>query len=223
MASGPVSRLTFGKDGHAIPVALLSVGVLFRTVSAGQGALIQGLRRISDLAKSAVFGGVFGAAASIGLVYAFREGGIVPSLLAMEAMSLLLSWWYSRRLRFAAPALSTAIVIRETKALLRLGFAFMASGMLGMGAAYAIRMILARQDGFEAAGFYQSAWTVGGLYVGFILQAMGADFYPRLTAIVEDRAACNRLVNEQAEVSLLLAGPGILATLTFAPLVVSLF
>src|SRR4029077_6161007 len=35
--------------------------------------------------------------------------------------------------------------------------------------------------------------------------------------------ACNRLVNEQTRVGLLLGGPGAIATLTFAPLVVSLF
>jgi PST family polysaccharide transporter len=77
--------------------------------------------------------------------------------------------------------------------------------------------------GFEATGLYQAAWTLGGLYVGFILQAMGADFYPRLTAQANNNHACNRLVNEQALVGLLLAGPGVLATLTFAPLVVALF
>jgi PST family polysaccharide transporter len=70
---------------------------------------------------------------------------------------------------------------------------------------------------------YQSAWTLGGLYVGFILQAMGADFYPRLSAVANDNAECNRLVNEQALVGLLLAGPGVIATLTFAPLVIALF
>jgi PST family polysaccharide transporter len=77
--------------------------------------------------------------------------------------------------------------------------------------------------GLEATGIYQSAWTLGGLYVAFILQAMGADFYPRLTAIAKDNTACNRLVNEQARVSLLLAGPGVIATLTFAPVVIALF
>src|SRR5262249_11765494 len=72
-------------------------------------------------------------------------------------------------------------------------------------------------------GLYQSAWTLGGLYVSFILQAMGADFYPRLTASANDNAACNRMVNEQAYIGLLLAGPGAIFTLTFAPLVISLF
>ena len=99
----------------------------------------------------------------------------------------------------------------------------MASGFLMMGAAYAVRTMVLRIVGFEAAGFYQSAWTLGGLYVGFILQAMGADFYPRLTAVARDDVLCNRLVNEQALVSLLLAGPGVIATLTFAPVVIALF
>jgi len=112
---------------------------------------------------------------------------------------------------------------QEAAALLKLGFAFMASGLMMMGNAYLVRIIVLHKLGLEATGLYQSAWTLGGLYVGFILQAMGADFYPRLTASAADNAKCNRLVNEQARISLLLAGPGVIATLTFAPLVMALF
>src|SRR5260370_1835145 len=83
-------------------------------------------------------------------------------------------------------------------------------------------MIL-RKFGFEATGLYQSAWILGGLYLGFILQAMGADFYPGLTASAKQNVECKRLVNEQSLVGLLLAGPGVIATLTFAPLVIALF
>ena len=79
------------------------------------------------------------------------------------------------------------------------------------------------RPGSAAAGLYQSAWALGGLYVGFILQAMGSDFYPRLTAVADDHVECNRLVNEQAQIGLLLAGPGVIATLTFAPLVIAVF
>jgi PST family polysaccharide transporter len=113
-------------------------------------------------------------------------------------------------------------VRREAASLLKLGFAFMASGFLMMGSAYVVRTMVLRMAGFEAAGYYQAAWTLGGLYVGFILQAMGADFYPRLTGVAKDNPACNRMVNEQARISLLLAGPGVLATLTFTPVVIAL-
>jgi PST family polysaccharide transporter len=119
--------------------------------------------------------------------------------------------------------MSARHVGQETAALLKLGVVFMASAFLTVGAAYAIRIIVLRADGIEAAGLYQAAWALGGLYVGFILQAMGADFYPRLTAIADNNAECNRLVNEQAQISMLLAGPGVIATLTVAPLVISLF
>jgi PST family polysaccharide transporter len=89
-------------------------------------------------------------------------------------------------------------------------------------AAYAVRIIIRQDVGIAAVGYYQAAWVLGGFYVDFILQAMGVDFYPRLTAVAGDNPECNRLVNEQTEVGLLLAGPGLLATLTFAPVVISL-
>jgi PST family polysaccharide transporter len=113
-------------------------------------------------------------------------------------------------------------VAREWASLLKLGLAFMASGLMTMGIAYVVRLIVLRSVGFDAAGLYQAAWGLGGLYIGFILQAMGADFYPRLTAAAKNNTECNRIVNEQAQVSLLLAGPGVIATVTFAPLVIML-
>ncbi len=45
---------------------------------------------------------------------------------------------------------------------------------------------------------------------------------PRLTAVAGTMTSATGLVNEQAQVSLLLAGPGVIATLTFAQLVIVL-
>lgn len=221
--SKQVSTLTFGSAQQAAAVSLLSLVVLFRLVSDGQGALIQGMRRIADLAKMNVLGAVFGTLISIPIVYFLREDGVVPSLIAVAAMAILTSWWYSRKMDIQAFPVTLAEVGQEASALLKLGVVFMSSGLMTMGVAYAVRITILRRVGFEATGLYQAAWTLGGLYVGFILQAMGADFYPRLTARANDNAACNRLVNEQALVGLLLAGPGVIATLTFAPLVIYLF
>ena len=221
--SRQVSTLTFGDSKHAGAVALLSVAVCLTLISGGQGALIQGMRRISDLAKVNVLGAMFGTVITIPLVYFLRQDGVVPSLIAVAAMGTIASWWYSRKVRIQTPSLTASQVGQEAGALLKLGFAFMASGLMTMGSAYAVRVIILHKLGVEATGLYQAAWTLGGLYVGFILQAMGADFYPRLTARAHDNAACNRLVNEQARVGLLIAGPGVLATLTFAPVVIDLF
>ncbi|KQZ94342.1 hypothetical protein ASD64_02920 [Mesorhizobium sp. Root157] len=219
----PVARFTFGDDTHVVAVMLLGAAVCLQLVSAGQMALVQGMRRISHLAQITMLGAFFSTAIGIPMIYVFGEQGIVPAFIAMALASLLTSWWYARQIRIKPVALSAREVGQEATALLKLGVVFMASAFLTTGAAYAIRLIVLRHDGFEAAGLYQAAWALGGLYAGFILQAMGTDFYPRLTAVANDNPECNRLVNEQAQISILLAGPGLLATLTVAPLVMTVF
>jgi PST family polysaccharide transporter len=217
----PISTLTFGTDQYAGSVALLSLAVLFRLVSEGQGALIQGMRRISDLVKMNVVGAILGAITSITLIYFFNTEGIVPSIIAVAGMSMVTSWWYSRQVNIETTRLKFSEVQLEAGMLLKLGIAFMASGLFMMGATYAVRVMLTRGIGIESAGLYQAAWTLAGLYVGFILQSMGTDFYPRLVGAIDDHEHSNRLVNEQAYVSLLLAGPGVAATLTFSPFVLT--
>jgi enterobacterial common antigen flippase len=215
-----ISMLTFGTEEHAGAVALLSLAVLFRLIADGQGALIQGMRRIADFARMGVLGALLGTIASVPIVYFLRADGVVPALVAVAAMSIATSWWYSRKVHIESPRLQVSDIRDETTSLLKLGVAFMASGFLMMGSAYAVRIIVLREAGLEATGLYQAAWTIGGVYVAFVLQAMGADFYPRLVGVAHHNAECNRVVNEQAQVSLLLAGPGVLATLTCAPLVI---
>ena len=221
--SGQVSTFTFGNDQHATAVKLLSATVLFSCLSGGQAALIQGMRRISDLVKMGILGAAAGTIISIPIVYFFREDGIAPSLTCGAAISLIASWWYSRKIRLRTPSMTVAQVGHEAAGLLKLGFAFMASGLMMTGASYAIRVFVLHKVGFDAAGLYQSAWTLGGMYLGVILGSMGTDFYPRLTAAAQDNDTCNRLVNEQTLVSILLAGPGVMATLTLAPLVIVVF
>jgi antigen flippase len=218
----PISRISFGSSANATAVAMLSLAVLFRLISDGQGALLQGIRRIRDLAKAGILGALFGTVLTIILIYVFREKGVVPSLIGVAGFSLCVSWWYSRKIKIGLVFLPAHKIVQETKDLLKLGLAFMVSGFLTMGVSYLIRIFIVREIGLDAAGLYQSAWAIGGLYIGFILQAMGADFYPRLTAASNNNSECNRLVNEQAQISLLLAGPGVLGTLTFAPLVITL-
>ena len=217
MLAQPVSYLTFGSGHQATAIALLGIAVFLRTVSAGQTSLLQGMRRISDLARVNVLSAVLGTAATLPLIYALGLQGVVLSIIAAAALTLVASWFYTRRVKFEAPPLRLSQMGPETARLLKLGFAFLASGLFTLGTAYAIRIIVLQHSGVEATGLYQAAWTLGGLYVGVILQAMGADFYPRLTAVATDDAQCNRLVNEQAQIGMLLAGPGVVATLTFAP------
>jgi enterobacterial common antigen flippase len=221
--SRPISWLTFKDYRHAGSVALLALAVFFADISQGQAALVQGVRRIADLARMNVLGAFYGTLFSIPIIYFFRAKGVAPSLVCIAAASILTSWWYSRKIRIERVALTMRHAKEEISGLLKLGIVFMTTGLMLPAAGYLVNIMVLRKFDLAAVGCYQAAFVLGGTYVGFITQAMGADFYPRLTAVANDKKECNRLVNEQAEVGLLLAGPGVLATLTFAPLVIWLF
>ena len=218
-----ISVATFGNALHAGAIRLLSLVALLNVLTNGQRALLQGMRRMYDLARLAVFGTLFGVIVSIPIVYIFRDRGVVPAIVCMGLASLLVACYFTRTIRQSAPGMWSADQMREASSLLKLGVVFMSSYLVTVGSAYGIRIILLRNMGYEAMGYYQAAWTLGGLYVGFILEAMGADFYPRLTEVAVDSPTSNRLVNEQTQVGMLLAGPGILLTMTLAPLVIPLF
>jgi PST family polysaccharide transporter len=219
----PLSQLTFGSTEYASPIALLSVTLFLGAVSGGQVALVQGLRRVADLASLRVLGGLLGTVISIPTIFLWGKEGIVPFLITVSAMTILPSWWYARKIPVARIILGWRDTLSEAKGLLSLGLVFMATGLMTTAVMYLIQVLVVRQLGMDNVGLYQAATTLSSLYIGVILGAMGMDFYPRLTAVAEDNEACNRMVNEQTEVGLLIAAPGILATLTFAPLIIQIF
>ena len=216
----PIARLTFGTEDHAASLRLLGLAVFLRLLADGQGALIQGCRRLGDLARINILSAACGTLMALPAVWWLGEQGIALSLVAVAAAAAGVSLYYGHRVATEPAVFSRGQAREELTGLLRTGLAFMASAMLTLGTAYVTRLIIVRSHGLAAAGLYQAAWTVGGVYVGFVLQAMGADFYPRLVAVAHRDDACNRLVNEQTRIGLLIALPGLVATIALSPFVV---
>lgn len=216
----PLSRLMFESAQHAWALAVLGSMLLLTAVSNGQLGVLQGLRRIGDIARVQVAAAVLNTAVTIALYAWLREDGIVPVLLANAAMTLLCSWWFARRVEVPAVAMDWSLAIAEAKPLLGLGMAMMWAAVLTLALDLYTRTLISRTLGVDAAGIYQAAWALSGLFAGFVLGAMGTDFYPRLTSVIHDHEPAVRAVNEQTEIGILLAVPGLLATLAFAKWVV---
>jgi antigen flippase len=216
----PLSRVTFGTTDYAGHIALLSVVVAASVIADGQVALLQGLRRIADIAKVAILGTTASVALTLPILYFWRQDAVVPLLIAAAATGLAASWWYARRIETTPVAMTWRMALQESRPLFRLGLATMSAAVIAAAIAYAIRVMVARHLGVEAAGIYQAATTLSAVYCGFILSAMGTDLLPRLSSAATDDGCCNRLVNEQVEVGVLLALPGICGTLAFASLII---
>jgi PST family polysaccharide transporter len=219
----PISRMTFGNTEHGDAFGILALTLFFASVTAGQTALVRGMRKIGDLAKLQVLGAFWGLVFSLPFLYFFGMAGLAPYLAAVAGMAVATSWWYARKIPVPAVALSLKEIWTESKSLISLGVMLMLSGLMTTLVLYLVRVMVVRGFGVEAAGLYQASTQLSNVYVGFILGAMAMDFYPRLTAVSQDSHACNRLVNEQVEVGLLMGTSGLFATVVFAPVVLTAF
>jgi antigen flippase len=219
----PISIWMTGSAEHASAIRILGCTLLLGQISAGQLALLQGLRRIGDLARANVLSSLVGSLATIAIYFFLRETGVVPALVATAAAGLAVSFWFSKRAPVAdPPAIAWTETTRGFRRLLGLGLAFMWSGALIAGVDMLTRSVIARDFGIDVAGVYQAAWALSGMFASFVLSAMGADFYPRLTALIHDKERAARAVNEQTEIGILLTLPGLLAIMTFSPLIVEI-
>ena len=216
----PLSRLTFGDDAHALSIMALAVSVALGLISAAQRAILQGFRRIADIAKAGIFGTILGSAVTVAWYFAMGIDGIIPAILSMSVITLWFTWYCARAVEVPKVVIDFRDIVRHSKSLLSLGLAFMWGGLLVAAMAYVVRMIVLREFDLAAVGIYSAAFGISGMIVNFVLNAMGADYFPRLSEISEDHPRMVQLVNEQAEIGILMALPAVVGLIAFAPLVV---
>ncbi len=221
--SSSICNLTFKTSEYVPYIMLLSVIVLIETVMNGEIALIQGMRKISNLAKINIFSALFGTLLSLPILYIWSQQGLVPFMIAASFANLLTTSWYSRKIRVANIKMGWMEIYRTANPLIRLGYAIMVSMLISKGATYMVYVIVSRQLSIEMVGLYQAATIISSIYISFILDAIVKDYLPRLTAVANDKSKCNELINQQVEIGILLAIPGIMATLVFAPGMIQLF
>lgn len=218
-----VAEVVLGSAEHAGAVGWLALGVALSVASASQAALIQGMRRIGDMARLSVQSAVLNTALGLALLWQWGEAALVGYVLVGPLMSFLLGHVYVSRLpRMDAENVSIREIASQWQTFLRVGIAFMGAGLAGSLIQLWIRVEVGNTLGAEGLGHYQAAWMISMQYIGFVLAAMGADYYPRLAGTIHDRKATARLVNEQTEIALLLSAPVLIAMMGLAPWVIQL-
>jgi len=218
-----ILELVLGDSSYSWAIGWLALGVFFTVLSGALKSSLTGVRQISEVAKVTIYSSLIGTVLGASAVYLYGEYGVVVLLVLLPASVFSVSFFYVLRspfLSFRSPNLGSTI--NRWKGLLRLGSAFMFAGLAGTLGDLVVRSLVQRNLGIESLGYLQASWTISMTYVGLVLASMGADYYPRLTAIISDKKSAKRLVNEQSEISILLAGPVMLAILSLSPLIINL-
>lgn len=217
-----LSKASFGNYDYTIPFIILSVTLLLDQLSAGQRVVLQGMRRLKDLAKCSAFGVTFGLITSVPLYYWFGIDGIIPTFILSSICSLVLSWLYSRKIKVEKVSLSKTQTLEQGKQMLVMGVSMSFSGILSIIVSYAILGFIRANGGIEQVGLYQAGFVIMTTYVGMITNAIATDYYPRLAAINKDNIKCRETVSQQGEIGVMILAPMLTICLVFMPFVLKL-
>ena len=161
--------------------------LLLTLIAGSQTALLQGLRRIDDLARVSILSALVAASAGILAVYCLGEDGVLWFVLTAPAVNFLVASYYAARLpQVRRRPYDLAAIQQQWLAMLKLGIPLMSAGLLTLITQLAVRSIVLRELGLEASGYFQAAWAISMTYVGFVLNAMVMDYFPRLTKAISD-------------------------------------
>jgi len=210
-----LSELTFGDRTYTYAFIWISITLLFQQLTSGELAILQGLRKLQYLAKANVMGSLIGLIFSIPVYYYFRLDGIVPVIILSSLISMFLTWFYARKVKIKRVEVNRNSTLTEGKSMIKMGFILSLSGLITIGVSYIVRIYISNTGGVEQVGFYNAGFAIITTYVGMVFSAMSTDYFPRLSAIAHDNQKTQELVNQQAEVALLVLSPILTVFLTF--------
>lgn len=218
----PISLWVFGDASHSSQFALLSVAMFFMILAAGQAVVLQGLRRISYMVKSAIIWNALGLIFSVPLYYFYRLDAIVTVFIMVSIAMFLSAYFYRRKINVESVSVSFEELRKRGASVFRVGIFIVLASILTTFSFFLVRAFLSKNAGLESVGLFQAAWTITNVYLMLILKSMGSDFYPRLCAVVTDNAKTKQLINEQTYIVLIVAVPMIVSLLLFSKIALSL-
>ncbi len=219
----PIASWALGSAIYADEVGIVGIAVALSLVAGLQIAQLQGLARVGDIARINILASLGSTVVGLLAVWTWGIAGIVVLVLAQPALAALLATHrMAGRIGTDGTPISLRDVMHDWASAITQGAPYMLSFLMLTLVPLAIRALVVRDLGIEAAGHFHAAWTMSVIYIGFLLNAMSADYFPRLTALVGDRKAASALVNDQVQLGLAIGGIALLIILGGAPILVPL-
>lgn len=219
-----LSRLTFGTDVYYFWFVLFAVNFMLNSITASKVAILQSFRKMKSIAFSTVLSSVVITFCSIPLYYFFKFNGILWVTIVSSVVNLIIQYYFTRTIKIENLNYTFSEIIAKGKPIVKLGFLLSINLIFGYLCTYLIKMYL-NYNGTSTAilGYYEVSIVLLTSYVGLIFNAMGTDFYPKLTSIHNDKKEIDVLVNNQIEIGLLIATPLLLLFYVVAPYIVIWF
>lgn len=200
----------------------VALAVVLSSVTASEGAVMQGTGRLKSLAASASESAAVALIVACCAVYVLRNDyGIMAVVVIYAAVTALTYGVNGRSVAGASVTyLSLSKAIREGGALLRMSGALTLSGVASLAAGYAVISFIGFSSGVSASGLYQAGYLIVVRYVGIVFTSMAVEYFPRLSAPSVGRWRATVMMRHECMVFIpLVTVGGVLLSLVAVPLV----
>ncbi len=220
---GPLSRLCGVNQSNPFTIPMIGLAILFTIGTNIQTGMLNMYHRVEALGTYAVVNSVVCSAVAVAAVLIWHVRGVLVAVV----VGAVASWSVSKiMLHRHVGGSVTRFFRKETLAaawsLAQFGGPFTVSTMVGTGVQLALPIVIFHLLGTESVGYYKASAAVAVGYLGFLVTAMGQDYFPRLSAVKDDPKALVELINEQHRLVMLLSIPIILVTLALVPYLIPL-
>ena len=197
MGAAPLlAGYAFGGEGHTWQVMALAPTVAAIALTGGETAILKGARRLRELAKTQVMLVVMSLVVAVPTYLLMGVGGIIPVITLTALAALGVTARFSLRL-YPLSLRGARRTLGEGTDMVRLGLAFIMSGVFGSGAEMIVRSFLNTAGGLDTVGLYNAGYILTVTYAGMVFTAMETDYFPRLSAVNHDTEAVNTAANRQ--------------------------
>ncbi|RLD28878.1 MAG: O-antigen translocase [Bacteroidetes bacterium] len=217
-----LSKVAFGNTAYTFSFIFISIAVFFNQLTVGNLAVLQGLRKLNDLAKATLWASFCSLLVIIPIYYYYGVKGIVPVIILTSIFTFIFSWYFTKKYKTKSKKIIILKLFGEGKQMMKLGFVLSLGSLATLVTAYIVQVFITNRGGINEVGFYNAAFIIINAYVGVIFNAMSKDYFPRLASIANQSNKLKSVVNQQAFVAILLLTPIIIVFLAFAPLLVNL-
>lgn len=215
-----LSQLTFGTTEHWTWFVIIAMAVFFLMIASCETTILQGYRRIKELATCNMTAPLSGLAIAVPMYWLWGVEGIAPSIGVLGLLSWVVAKHFTRRLDIEDVAQPWNETLRRGKRMLTLGASIMVSTAAGSISTYAINTSISTVGTETDVGFYQSSMSITLQCTAMVFAAMATDYFPHLSSIIDHRHKTKELVTKEGEITMLIIAPIILLLITLSPLAI---
>lgn len=217
------SNVSFGNDEYVGAFIFVSLLILFEQLNNGELVLLQGMRQKKSLARANVIGQTLSLLWTVPLYYFYGLNAIVWVLVLSPLIAFCISRYYTYKLKLDTARVTWRETFQIGREMIKLGFFLSLQFLMQNAIVFIIRNFVSARGGVAEVGLYSAGTAIVTTYLGLIFSAIATDYYPRLAA-TKNNEELKAAVHTQAEISILLFAPLIVAFFVFIkPVIILLY